>query len=387
MAPLIDPTTLKERLRESAQVLRSRAESIEREGSVPADLIEELKAGGLFRAFVPKRYGGWEAEFFPVLESLSFLGEACASTCWVASLFASHSLLTAWFPEGAQNEVWGEEPDALVGSSLAPVGRMSEVDGGYRLSGDWSYSSGIDHAGWLLLGAKDEEEQSRLVLVPAVEASVQDDWRVCGLEGTGSKSVSLKDCFIPTERTLKMSELESGATPGHAVNPGGVFRFPWRAAFSFSFVPTALGVARAALSASQSYLNGKCSAYTGKRFAESQVGLAHLAQSAGELDAAWALTKLCVTEIDSLLRTQSPVPASLVAQASYAPAQVVVLCRRSVERLFRKSGAGALRREAPLQRYLRDIQAVGQHPGVNIDIAGPMYGKALLENPDWRVGE
>ena len=62
-------------------------------------------------------------------------------------------------------------------------------------------------------------------------------------------------------------------------------------------------------------------------------------------------------------------------------------CRRSVERLFQQSGAGALRREAPLQRYLRDILAVGQHPGVNIDIAGPMYGKALLENPDWRVGE
>ena len=120
--------SLKERLRELAEELRARADSIEREGSVPVEVVSELKSSGLFRAFVPKRYGGWEAEYLPVVESLAFLGEGCASTCWVASLFVSHGLISAWFSESAQDAIWSNGPDALVGSSLAPMGKLREAD-------------------------------------------------------------------------------------------------------------------------------------------------------------------------------------------------------------------------------------------------------------------
>jgi len=378
--------SLKERLRELAEELRARADSIEREGSVPVEVVSELKSSGLFRAFVPKRYGGWEAEYLPVVESLAFLGEGCASTCWVASLFVSHGLIAAWFSESAQDAIWSNGPDALVGSSLAPMGKLREADGGYTLSGDWSYSSGVDHADWLILGAKDEG-QSLLVLVPASEAKVRDDWEVCGLQGTGSRSVSLQEVFVPLERSLSMGAVEGGETPGHRVNRGGIFRYPWRAAFSFSFVPTALGIARSAIALSRSHFAEKCSAYTGKKFADNPVGWLQLAESAGELEAAWAVVRRNLSELDALVREGRSVPDEVVIRSCYAPAQAVVLCRLAVERLFHKSGAWALLEKNALQRNFRDIQAVGQHPGVNIDIAGQAYGKALLDRPELRVGE
>ena len=378
---------LKQRLREQAEELRARAGAIEREGSVPVDVMGGLKETGLFRFFVPERYGGWEAEFLPVVESLAVLGEGCASTCWVASLFVSHSLIASWFPQSAQDEIWAGGPDLLIGSSLAPVGELKSAAGGYTLGGEWSYSSGIDHADWLILGAKEEDGRSQLVLVPAAAVRVRDDWEVCGLQGTGSKSISLEETFVPSARILSMSALESGYTPGHRVNRIGVFRYPWRAAFSFSFVPTALGIARSALAVSRRYLKEKCSAYTGKKFADNPIGWVQLAESAGELEAAWALVLRNLSELDALVREGKTVPDEVVVRACYAPAQALVFCRRAVERLFHMSGAWGLLKETALQRNFRDIQAVGQHPGVNIDIAGQAYGRALLERPDLGVGE
>ena len=184
-----------------------------------------------------------------------------------------------------------------------------------------------------------------------------------------------------------MAAIEGGHTPGHRVNSAGVFRYPWRAAFSFSFVPTALGIAGSALSLSRSYFNEKCSAYTGKKFADSPVAWVKLAESAGELEAAWALVLRNLSELDSLVKNGESVCEEVVVRSCYAPAQTVVLCRSAVERLFQMSGAWGLLKETSLQRNFRDIQAVGQHPGVNIDIAGQAYGKALLERPGLKVGE
>ncbi len=382
----MSPALLVERLRATAQKLGDQADAIEEAGRLPGDVIDELRESGVFRAFVPSRYGGLKSPFLPVLEGLTELGEACASSCWVASLAASHGLIAAWFPEAAQDSVWGEGPDALIGSSLAPMGKLTPDGDGYSLSGDWSYSSGIDHADWLILGAQDEQNCSFLVLVPAGEVTVREDWKVIGLQGTGSHSLSLSDARVPSERVVAMADLEAGETPGHLVNRAGVFRFPWRPAFSFSFVPTALGVARSALAVSRIYFKEKRSAYTGKEYSENPVGWVQLAESAAEVEAAFALTRLNVSEIDECLNQGRQVPAGLTVRASYAPAQVVRLCRQAVTRLFHLSGARVLFRDATLQRNFRDIQALGQHPGVNLDIAGQAYGRALLES-DFRVGE
>src|SRR5437763_6768796 len=141
-------------------VLRERAGEAEELRRVPDETIEDLHRTGLFRILQPKRVGGSELPFRSIVELVAVIGRGCGSTAWVlANLAAHHWLLGMWPPE-AQDEIWGQSPDNLIGSALIfPRGRAKRVDGGYCLTGRWAVSRGIDAAEWNLFGeiAHDEE--------------------------------------------------------------------------------------------------------------------------------------------------------------------------------------------------------------------------------------
>src|SRR5665213_2659974 len=130
-------------------VLRERAPRAEELRRLPDETIADLHDSGLFRVLQPKRVGGSELPFRSLVELVSVIGRGDASTGWVlANLAAHHWLLGMWHPE-AQNEIWGQSPDNLIGSALIfPRGRARKVDGGYRLTGRWPFSSGVDAASW-----------------------------------------------------------------------------------------------------------------------------------------------------------------------------------------------------------------------------------------------
>src|SRR5690242_11363627 len=110
-----------------------------------------------------------------------------------------------------------------MSSSYAPTGRATPVDGGYRLSGRWSFSSGSEHARWVLLGgiAPDEDGNPtdfRTFLVPAADYTVDDVWDTVGLRGTGSNDIVIEDAFVPTYRTLSFNDTSRCQCPGHEIN-------------------------------------------------------------------------------------------------------------------------------------------------------------------------
>src|SRR5947209_12509094 len=165
-------------------VLRERANQTEELRRLPDETIDDLHRAGLFRMLQPKRVGGSELPFRSIVELVAVIGRGCGSTAWVlANLAAHHWLLGMWEPE-AQDEIWGESPDNLIGSALIfPRGRAKRVDGGYRLTGRWPFSSGIDFAAWNLFGAivNDEEagtSEPRIFLVPASDYTIIDTWHV-----------------------------------------------------------------------------------------------------------------------------------------------------------------------------------------------------------------
>src|SRR5271168_110068 len=171
-------------------------------------LIPDLHSSGLFRMLQPARVGGSELPYRALYELTAVVGQGCGSTSWVlANLAAHHWLLGMWHPE-AQNEIWGESPDSLISSALAFArGRARRVEGGYRLSGRWPFSSGIDASAWNMFGAvvSDEEtgqSEPRMLLVPTSDYTIIDTWEVIGLAGTGSKDVEVADVFVPAYRTL-----------------------------------------------------------------------------------------------------------------------------------------------------------------------------------------
>src|SRR5262252_8787994 len=133
-------------------ILRQRAQETEDARAVPAESVKSLEETGFFRLLQPRTAGGLEADPVTFFTAIRLIAGACGSTGWVASVIGVHPWQLALFPAEAQDDVWGEDPNTRMSSSYAPTGKAVLVDGGYRLSGRWSFSSGCDHASWVLLG-------------------------------------------------------------------------------------------------------------------------------------------------------------------------------------------------------------------------------------------
>ena len=185
--------------------LRDRAQETEDARRIPAESIKALQQSGFFRLLQPKRYGGFEADPVAFYTAVKMLAGACGSTGWVSSILGIHPWNVALFDDRAQQEVWGEDQDTLISSSYAPMGKSEIVEGGYRLSGKWSFSSGCDHGTWALLGGpafKDGKPVDFLTyLVPISDYTINDVWRTVGLRGTGSNDIVVDDVFVPEHRS------------------------------------------------------------------------------------------------------------------------------------------------------------------------------------------
>ncbi|KAF1020027.1 MAG: Flavin-dependent monooxygenase, oxygenase subunit HsaA [Paracidovorax wautersii] len=191
----------------------------------PSDTVRaRLKAAGLARVWQPKRYGG--------ADILRAVGRGCGSTAWILAQNVQHNLMLANWPEQAQDEIWGEMPDALVSGILIPgVGKAVKVDGGYTLSGRWPFVSGCQIADWIIftgdcVDSEGKPEELHFV-VPREQVQILDTWYTIGLQGSSSQDCTLDDVFVPKHMTVSMHDLKGhGRSPGSKVNRGVAIQGP-----------------------------------------------------------------------------------------------------------------------------------------------------------------
>jgi alkylation response protein AidB-like acyl-CoA dehydrogenase len=377
-------TTLKDRVIQLVPALRARAREVEGLRQIPVESIRELTEAGVFRALTPRRYGGTELDVQPLYEALIEISRGCSATGWVAGLLAIHGFLLARFEPRAQDEVWAAGPDALAASGIAPSGEAVRVEGGVRVTGRWSYASGIDHCAWITLNTHlrdpsfpDMKPTSHFVLVPAADFTVEDDWHVAGLRGTGSKSVRLADVFVPDHRVESGLAIQAGKARGLAVN-SPLYQISFPALFPLVFTPPAIGTALAMIDHFRDYIATRRAAYTGTAFATRPASWVRLADAVASVDAARLLLE---RDLAALAHEGSsgarPAPAT-TERARYDVAFIVDLCRRAVDGLFAGSGGRALFETSPLQRCFRDMHAITQHAATAMDEAAERYGQFLL---------
>jgi 3-hydroxy-9,10-secoandrosta-1,3,5(10)-triene-9,17-dione monooxygenase len=209
--------------------LAERAETCERARQVPAESVADFFAAELHRMLQPKRYGGFELGWDALSQCAVEFAKGCASTAWVFTVYGDHAQLLGCSAPALQDEIWGEDPRTLIATSFQPLGKVARVADGCELSGRWSFSSGIDHASWLIAGAMLDGVQT-LFAFPKSQARVVDDWDVAGLSGTGSKSFVVERTFIPSHRVISHAAALDGRGPGTTINTAPVYRFPRRAA-------------------------------------------------------------------------------------------------------------------------------------------------------------
>jgi 3-hydroxy-9,10-secoandrosta-1,3,5(10)-triene-9,17-dione monooxygenase len=375
------------RAEELVPVLRERASRAEQLRRLPDETIADLHASGLFRMLQPARVGGSELPFRAICELTAVIGQGCGSTAWVlANLAAHHWLLGMWHPE-AQDEIWGESSDSLISSALIFArGRAQRVPGGYRLTGRWPFSSGIDPSTWNMFGGivVDEEaglSEPRMFLVPARDYSVIDTWQVIGLAGTGSKDVEVTDVFVPAYRTLATERIKGGPNRGSELNPGTLYKLPAVSLFAFVLGGVSLGIARGAIQHFTEATRTRLSAYTGRNIADFTNIQVHLAEASALADAAEAIT---LRGCDEAMRiTEAGVVPSLEQRARYRRdgAFAAGLCTKAVDLLFAATGGAAVYERNPIQRAFRDAHAANAHYALNWDVNGAVYGRVALGLP------
>src|SRR5205823_6748040 len=298
---LTDDSTLPEeecvllgRARALIPSLAERAPAAAAARRLPPETIAEYHAAGILRILQPKCFGGMQGRFSSlfsrIVEELTY---GCASSAWVYAVLAEHQWIIAQYPEKAQIDLWGDDPQAVASSSLAPRAAAKRVAGGWRLSGQYSFSSGCDHAQWAILGAflgeAGDPRHIAYLLVPLADTEIVDDWQVLGLAGTGSKSLVLRDVFIPEHRCVMVSDLFAGTPPGALVHPDyPVLRAPRGFLVSYSLPPVAIALGRRALDIACAALAGRVSRGVTK-VAESEVVQMAIGEAAAAIDVATIL--------------------------------------------------------------------------------------------------
>jgi 3-hydroxy-9,10-secoandrosta-1,3,5(10)-triene-9,17-dione monooxygenase len=237
------------------EALTARAAKADELRRVPDETIADFREAGFFRMLQPTRWGGLEVDPTTFFDVQMAVASACPSSAWVLGVVAVHAWQLALFPLQAQEDVWGTDAGTLISSSYAPTGKVARAEGGYRISGRWSFSSGCDHCQWVFLGgfvppeAEGKPPEMRTFLLPRSDYRIDDNWHVAGLKGTGSKDIVVENAFVPEHRTHKLIDGFKRQSPGNAVNPSPLYRLPFGQIFVRSVSTSAIGAAQGALDA------------------------------------------------------------------------------------------------------------------------------------------
>jgi 3-hydroxy-9,10-secoandrosta-1,3,5(10)-triene-9,17-dione monooxygenase len=373
-------------VRELLPTFRDRAQEAEDGRVVPADSIKALEGTGFFRLLQPASFGGLEADPMAFYTAVRLIASACGSTGWVASVLAVHPWQLALFPGQAQQDVWGTDPATRMSSSYAPTGKAVAVDGGFQVSGRWSFSSGCDHASWVLLGqivtdSAGTPTDFRTFLLPAADYAIDDVWDTVGLRGTGSNDIVVAGAFVPEYRSLSFTDVTKLACPGHEVNGAPLYLLPYGSVFSYSITTPVIGMATGAYEAHLSYMRQRMRVAYGQKAAQDPFAHVRVAEAAADIDAAWLALERNMADLMGCARAGQPIPTDLRLRVRRDQVRGTGQAIRAVDAMFENSGGRALKSGTPIQRFWRDAHAGRVHAINDPERALSMFGGGELGLP------
>jgi 3-hydroxy-9,10-secoandrosta-1,3,5(10)-triene-9,17-dione monooxygenase len=364
--------------------LRGRAAEAERLRRLPDANIADLQKAALLKVLQPRRYGGLEMSLATHIDTVAAVARGCGSTAWCMGVIHAHSWLIGSFPEKAQAESYGADPDAIVSAVIAPRGKAKAQDGGYVLDGFWPFASGSEHADWLLLGAQILDAKGAYVddadlLVPTSDIAIRDDWNVVGLRGTGSCSIVAKDVFVPRHRYLSLRGIIAGEAPGAARHDTRLYKGAAVPVLALAICPAALGMAEDALDAFRERLPGREIAYTEREIQiDSSTTHRQVADAATRIHVARLLLHRAAADIEAAAAKGAMMKFEDRARVRMDCAHAVRQCLDAAEILFLACGGSGVAEGNRVQRAWRDLHAVNMHGLLTLETNQEMYGRIVL---------
>lgn len=237
LARLSKDTTLSELCSD----IRARRAEFDQLRHIPMDVVDGFKRVGVYRAFVPQRFGGDAITPMAFLELIESIAAADPSAGWVASFGVSSTYLAA-LPEATYAHIYGANPDTVFAGGLFPPQPAYRVDGGLEVSGRWAWVSGSMCADLLGGGIKVEGDESplpRTAVMPRDKVTIDQTWNTIGLRSTGSHDLIADKVIVPEDWTFirgSKSKMDDA-----------IFRYPAMALAAQVLAVVALGAAREAL--------------------------------------------------------------------------------------------------------------------------------------------
>lgn len=369
-----------ERLR---PLLSGNAAQGERDRRVVEESIQALQQAGLFKLLQPKRYGGYQTSMRTLVDVSAAVAEADGGTAWVVSLLNSGAWLAGCFPAQAQDDVWADNPSALVSGVFSPQVESKKVDGGFLVTGKWYYNSGSWHADWAVLSMPvtnpaGEVVDMAMALVPRADLDLEDTWFVAGMRASGSNCLVAREAFVPAHRIMSVGPAIEGSFPTEFTDEL-LYQSPLGPFFAVGMVGPQLGLGRAALRIVREKATTKGVANTVyTRQADSVAFQIQLAQATMLLDTAHFHAHRVTDDLDSATaegrRPEFLDRARIRADIGWAIENVV----KAIDILLYAHGAGSFAEVNPLQRIWRDSEVASRHAGILPMVCYEIYGKALV---------
>jgi 3-hydroxy-9,10-secoandrosta-1,3,5(10)-triene-9,17-dione monooxygenase len=362
------------------QRLAERAQQAEELRQLPAATVTELHESGLTDLLRPARYGGQQADFRAIFDPVRRMAHGCASTAWTAGFFTLHNWMLALFGEQAQSEGFTSRP-FLASAPLAPTGRGVAVDGGVRLSGRWSWATGVMEGNWTIVGAlcgPDDAIYPALALLPADDIRIVDVWQTDGMRATGSNDIVVEDVFVPEHRLVKVSDIYAGTAPGALLHDATVYRWPMVPALALLAAMPAFGAAEHVADVFTERLSERVLAYEGSRQKDKPAAQARLGEARVRLRALHGLLADTTERIEEILAAGDRVPRPVRADARLAAAHIVRESRAVIGGLLEASGASAHFLSNPLQRAKRDVDVISGHVVFDYDVSRELAGALAI---------
>lgn len=365
---------------EFVAALADRAAQAETLCRLPDATVEDLLASGFTDLLVPARYGGQQAPFPALLDPVRRLAHGCTSSAWTIGFFTLHNWMLALFGEQAQDEAFGSRP-FLAPAPLAPTGRGRPVDGGIRLTGRWSWATGVMHGNWIIVAAlcgPDDAPYPALALLPMSAVTVADVWHTDGMRATGSNDAIVTDEFVPEHRLVKVTDIYAGTAPGAGLHDAATYRWPMVPALALLASMPALGSAERVTRLYADRLAERVLPYEGVVQKDKPIAQAHLAGAQVRLRALRGLLADTVGEIEAIVGRGETVDKPVRARARLAAAHIVTESRAVITELLGAGGASIHFLSSPLQRFKRDVDVLAGHVVFDYDTSRELAGALAL---------
>jgi 3-hydroxy-9,10-secoandrosta-1,3,5(10)-triene-9,17-dione monooxygenase len=381
----IAPDELVRRAQAMIPALRSRAFAADRARRLPDETIAELLDAGLLQMLAPRRFGGSEASLTTFLDAGIELGRGCGATAWVYGILGCHHWILSHFPMEAQVEIYGSKGHALWPLSFSGKGGTARpVDGGYLVTGQWGFCSGIDFSDWVGCAALiDKENPDDLLdrvnfVMRKDEVEVIDTWHTAGMRGTGSRDFKATSVFVPHSRAVPQVELQTGDSRGREALPEYAgLDAPYYATLLAAVLCPVLGMTRRAVEDFTDFTRERIG-FRGINHATRSSTQIKIGQAWARYDAMHRVARALYEEIEEDIRLGRPSTVEAKLRQRRDVAMVADECVRIIDSVVSGAGARAQHETSPFQLIQRDIHTIRTHVVLDVEEAMELYGRHLL---------